>query len=350
MIWLDKLLNEDPAPYDDGGAGAYNADVLRAAMVRPAFFDVSCLAYRLIYAKASEYVKNGADDARIAHHIAADVMCDVADACRHFACAPVMAFDSKFSLRKHLFAGYKAGRGGQKKSDDQAHVLSCKDEAIRLLRSVYCPTYGVQAFCVYGYESDDIIASFVLGLKQSGLLSPSAFAGQVVIVSSDHDLHQLLFDGVYWADVTVGVLCTGRDVERHTGIAVRDVVAAKCLGGCKSDAIPGVRWCGDKTLAEILQKRSVEVSVKKARVSLESPEAEQTVERNLRLIRLPFEGFSPLRLCRSIWPMCGVRDDAAVLLSSVGIPRDRWPSFGDVTRPQSPDAIPMCEWKGRNRE
>lgn len=342
--WLQSLLNNPPPLFDDGGAGVHNATILTTAGVRPAFFDVSCLMYRLIYAKADEYAKF--TDEQIPHLLAVDTLRDITDACRNFACAPVLTFDSKYSLRKQEFDGYKAGRGGQRKTVEQERVLGHKNEGLLLLRTVYCPSYRVQTYLSHGYESDDIIAGFVLGLKQRGFMENAAFDGYVVVVSSDHDLHQLLLDGVYWADVTQGVLCTGNDVERHTGIAVADVVASKVIGGCKSDAVPGIPGCGEKTVEQVLSGRTVDVRLKRARDAMLSDEGARIAERNLRLVRLPYDGYQPQRLCRDIWPRVGVPDDAGALLDSLGIAWERWPSFGDVTAPRPVGSIPMCAWKG----
>ena len=353
---MSRILEELLAPrpfYEDGGAGACNAAALKAALVRPAFFDVSCLTYRLMYAKAEDYCKKcGADAERMAHMIAADVMFDIADACRNFACAPVLAFDSVRRLRKEqILPTYKDGRLEQKKTKEVETVLACRFEAMRLLKRVYAPGYKVQCFCMNGYESDDIIASFVLGLKQNCWAQKDVLMSQydkpVVIVSSDHDLHQIVTDGVMFADVTTGVLCTAADIEKHWKIACRDVVAAKCVGGGKSDHVGNVPGCGEKTVAEFLQKRNFDVTVKKARAALNSPEGEEILRRNLKLVRLPYEGDPPMPpplLSAKVWPKAGIPEDMAAMMDSNGVPRAAWPSFADVTLPRPAGAVPMCAY------
>lgn len=345
----------DPPPFEDGGSGGRNAAALEAARVRPAIFDMSCLIYRMIYAKADDYARlSKGDDGRIAHAVAADVMCDVADACRHFACGPVCAFDSGRSYRtEQVYAGYKDAsvRGQQKKTPNQERTLSCKGEAVRLLRRVYCPSYGVQSFCVHGYESDDIMAALVLGLKQRGLLEEPAYARPVVMVTSDHDLYQVVLEGVFVADVATGVLCKAEDIERHTKIAVSDVVAAKCVGGCKSDVIPGVPGCGEKTTAEVLLKRGTDLTgpnTGKGKRALESEAGAAILRRNLRLIRLPFVGepaMPQILLSSKRWPKPGVPEDMAALMEANGVPQARWPSFADVTLPRAAGAVPVCAYK-----
>ena len=352
MPVLEELFAPRPH-YADKGAGRHNADVLAESRVRPAFFDVSCLMYRLMYAKVDTYCKDcGGDDSRMAHAISADVVNDIADACRNFACAPVLAFDSGFSLRRLLYPEYKGNRGAQKKTERQERVLSCKEEVKRLLRRVYAPGYRLQGFCAHGYEGDDIIASFVLGLKQHDSTVEMAYDKPVVIVSSDHDIHQVVADNVMLADVVSGVLCDAEALCKHNKIRCEDVVAAKCVGGCKSDNVGNVPGCGEKTVAEFLAVRSFEVSVPKARAALNSVAGEEILRRNMKLVRLPYEGapaLPPLRLS-AVWPKPGVPEEMAALLDGNGVPRSAWPSFADVTLPRAAGAVPVCEWKRKVTE
>ena len=336
----------------DAETGAENASALVRAGVRPAIFDVSCLLYRLLYAKAKDYCRAGSDESA-AHLAAADVIWDVADACRSFSCAPVLAFDSIASYRKALFPDYKSGRGGQKRTPEQEHMLGLKGAILKLLKGLYCPAYSIQSFCVYGYESDDVIASLVLGLKMPHGLQGPPFAGRVAIVSSDADLHQLVLDGVLWADVAKGALCGPSDLQRHTGVAPGDVVLAKCVGGCHSDAIPGVPGCGDKTVMELLETRSPEVSLRKAREALASAKGAAIIERNFRLIRLPFEWSPPmpkLFLSEKTWPVPGVPERIGAIMEANGVPVASRPFFHDVRSSARQDALPSCTYVGRGTD
>ena len=343
---LERLLGEAPI-YECGTAGIDNAAVLEKTRVRPAFFDVSGLVYRLSYAKAAEYCRRcGSDDNRIAHAVAADVMSDVAAACRAFCCGPIMCFDSVRSVRKETYADYKGGRGESKKTPSQERVLGCKTEIVRLLRRVYCPGYRVQGYCCHGFESDDIIASFVLGLKQHGIMQESAYEKPVVIVSSDHDLHQVVRDNVHWADLIAGVLCTAEDLHKHTKIRCEDVVVAKCVGGCKSDNVKGVPGCGDVTVAEVLRQRNDAVSVTKARMMLQSVAGEAVLLRNEQLIRLPYRSSQmPVMRLTPTWPAPGVPDAMQALMEANGVSASDWPAFADVTLPRPVGAVPVCSWQ-----
>jgi len=326
-----------PPPYEDGGAGAYNAAVLDAAGVRPAFFDSSCLLYRWLYAKAADYCKfAGSEDDRLVYRACADVICDMAEACRVFRCAPVVAFDSRISYRREaVFAGYKSGRGTAKKTEAEERVLGLRHRMLAVLRDELLPSYRVQTYCVRGYESDDVIASFVLGLKH-----PKRYDGQVVIVSNDHDLHQLVTDGVRFADVMGGVLFDAAGLRKRYGFGPEQVVPAKVFGGCSSDDVPNVPGCGEVSVRQLLESRDpASVKQSAARESLVSTEGGAVVRRNMALVRLPFDGAAfgcpplpPLRLSRNMWPGESVPEEIAALFGSFGIPQSAWPSFRDIRR------------------
>lgn len=356
MNTTDNLIHDllsGQREYDDAGAGAYNAGLLTALHLRPAFFDTSCLLYRLAYAKASTYCeKAGDNDELLIWLVCLDFMRDVADACLHFACAPIMAFDSRVSFRRELlFADYKLGRASkQKKDESQTRVLALLPRIRRTLKGTFCPAYGIQTFCVHGYESDDIIADFVLGLKQprKGNNNP-AFDRQVVIVTNDHDLYQLLYDGVYVADVNTGILADGKQIAKHTGVAPCHVVAAKTIGGCKSDCVPGVLGCGDKTVAEVLANGNSNVKLKRARAALQSEEGLAILQRNRCLVELPFKCECPmpnLLLSAKVWMYGGVSGALVARCQEFGIAGESIPMFRDTTSSKVSGSMHICSKEG----
>lgn len=347
--YIRMLLAPRPM-YDDKGAGVYNSQVLQEAKVRPAFFDTACLLYRLMFAKAKTYCdKAGGDDELLIHNVCIDFINDVVDACGSFACAPVLAFDSKRSLRKEqMYPAYKEGRGKQKRSEHETRVLGLRHDITKLAKTKYSAMYNIQSFCVNGYESDDIIASFVLGLKQQKENGKPEYPHQVVVATSDHDLHQLVLEGVFLADVLTGVLSNKEQIHKRTKIHPEHLVASKVIGGCASDAIHGIKGCGKVSVQEILKSGNSEIKQKRGRDNLQSEEGLAILKRNLKLIRLPLETtpkMPPLLLCEKKWPKNIVPDEAVALFESLGIERNNWPCFGDVTRTRPVGAIPMCEYK-----
>ena len=348
---LRSILFGSPPAIDDGGAGVYNASVLKGANVRPAFIDVSCLIYRFIYAKAKEYAK-ASDVGDIPFAIAVDVVRDIADMCGRYSCAPILCFDSSVSLRKKIYVGYKSGRREGIKDEDVALCLSMRKEAAKVIRCELAPAYCIQCYIVSGYESDDIIASFVLGLKPP--VGEQPYEERVVIVSSDGDLHQLVNNGVYWADVCRGVLASSEELYKHTGMKPSDVIVSKVVGGCHSDAIKGIPQCGRKTVGEILAGRNIDaVTFTKARESLSSPEAVETALLNMRLIRLPFEGMPNLRLSRKTFPVVGVPDGLRDIAALHGMNVSKLPCFTDyhlgkqITN--SGVRLDVCPWKRKEK-
>lgn len=341
---VDKFIAElfcKSYVYEDNGAGTHNALVLKQAGVRPAFFDTSCLLYRLMFAKSNEYCKLAGDnESLLIHLVCCDFIRDVSDACSHFACAPILCFDSKVSYRREqVYDGYKI-RDSKRKEGDEERVFKMKHDIVRTLKQWYVPAYRVQSFCVHGYESDDLIASLVLGLKQTEFMKEAPYKKPVVIVSNDHDLHQLVLDGVHFADVTTGVMATAEQIYRHTGIHPEHIVAYKTISGCNSDTVPGVPQCGEKTLREIIASGGkTDVKHKLARQSLQSDGTLEILRRNLRLVRLPFEGIPPLPpllLNRKILPTVGIPDAVAEKLKfDFGSAIRDIPSFSEICKPRT---------------
>lgn len=341
--------------FDDVEAVANeNAESMNAAFVRPAFFDVSSVMYRFLYAKADEYCRMAGDsDTLLVCYVCCDIISDISDACSTLGCAPILCFDSVHSFRKEIiFPEYKSGRRSSLKTEQIERVLSLRGNVVTMLRTYFCPAMKLQYFCLWGYESDDIIAWFVRSLKEPrDVLGTCPFKESVVIVSSDHDLHQLIFDDVYLGDVSTGILCSSAMIEKHTGIHPRDVVAAKCVGGCASDAIPGVPGCGEKTVMQFLSSRNFDVKLKKARENLNSFDGERILRRNLKLIRLPLcvpelDLVVPhMRINKRVWPNKGIPDVLAKHLVDIGVREERLPYFGDVRKPKSQSVIPTCEWR-----
>lgn len=153
-----------------------------------------------------------------------------------------VAFDSRGPTHRHeKFAQYKAHRPAMDEAlATQIPKIKELTEALRLKR-VEQP----------GYEADDIIAALVSLAQASGL--------EVLIVSGDKDLLQLVGDGVR-------VLKPGRDVTRdlkmldadgvreYVGVRPEQVRDFLALVGDSSDNVPGVPGIGAKTAQKLLSE------------------------------------------------------------------------------------------------
>ena len=103
---------------------------------------------------------------------------------------------------------------------------------------------GLPAIELADYEADDIIATYAKNGRAQGM--------EVVIISSDKDLMQLVGDSVSLYDAMKQKPIGPAEVQEKFGVApdkVRDVLA---LMGDSSDNVPGVPGIGPKTAAELI--------------------------------------------------------------------------------------------------
>jgi len=97
-----------------------------------------------------------------------------------------------------------------------------------------------------GFEADDIIAT---------IAKKSAIDGnQVLIVSSDKDLMQLVDDKIFMYDAMKNRLVTRNEVKEKFFVEPNQVLDVLSLIGDSSDNVPGVRGIGPKTAAELIDQ------------------------------------------------------------------------------------------------
>jgi DNA polymerase I len=97
-----------------------------------------------------------------------------------------------------------------------------------------------------GFEADDIIATYVRDAVQAG--------GEVVIVSSDKDLMQLIEPGVSMLDTMKNKVIGEAEVIEKFGVPPAKVVDVQALAGDSIDNVPGVPGIGVKTAAELIRE------------------------------------------------------------------------------------------------
>ena len=190
-------------------------------------------------------------------------------------------FDSptKKSLRRDMFPGYKK----KTKVFTPEQELAYKDfrRQLVLLRDDYLPSVGFKnIFFADGYEADDFIASCCQSLSEED---------EAFIVSSDHDLFQLLSDNVVmWNPITKKAY-TKDDLKRDYGVTPKQWIKVQAIAGCDTDAIPGVPGVAEKTASKYVLGE-LGKHLKSYQGIEDSFEGEGLFYRNLRLVRLPFEG------------------------------------------------------------
>jgi DNA polymerase-1 len=97
-----------------------------------------------------------------------------------------------------------------------------------------------------GYEADDIIATLCDRMADKGC--------ELVVVSSDKDLMQLVTDGIRLLDSAKDRWIGAAEVHEKFGVAPEQVIEVMGLMGDAVDNIPGVKGIGEKTAITLIQQ------------------------------------------------------------------------------------------------
>ncbi|MEO5334945.1 MAG: DNA polymerase I [Magnetococcus sp. YQC-5] len=148
-----------------------------------------------------------------------------------------LIFDAGGKVFRHqLDPNYKANRHSM--PDD----LRVQLPVIRQLAK----TLNLATFEQTGFEADDIIGTLARAGEQAGL--------EVVIVSGDKDLMQIVTPGISILDPGKDQWIRPADVETHWGVPVHQVTQVMALMGDTSDNIKGVPNIGIKTAAQLIRE------------------------------------------------------------------------------------------------
>ena len=153
---------------------------------------------------------------------------------------------SENSFRKELYADYKAHRN--EPPDDLVPQFPLMREAVR--------AFGLVPVEQDKYEADDLIATYARHAREAG--------ADVLIVSSDKDLMQLVGDKVWMYDPASGVpgamgsrderRVGPEDVAAYFGVPPELVADVQALAGDPTDNIPGVAGVGPKLAATLISE------------------------------------------------------------------------------------------------
>lgn len=181
--------------------------------------------------------------------------------------------------RKELFAGYKAKR--EPKTEKEAEVKAAVREGIAVAVKALKGFAGFKFLRAAGLEADDLIAAEVKGRYAKD-------SEDMVIVSSDEDMYQLLKPGVsIHKPGGRGLYTLSMFRDEHDGIRPADWVYAKAIAGCDGDDVPGVKGVGVKTATKYLAGRPVREDLK---LAIEAFKDSKKFHRNVELVRLPMAG------------------------------------------------------------
>ena len=146
-----------------------------------------------------------------------------------------VVFDKGRSVaRSMLYPAYKANRPSL--PDDFRAQLDMVRDATR--------AFGLPVIEHDGIEADDLIASYATAFVENG--------DDVIIISADKDMMQLLGDGISMFDPIKDRFVTDEDVIAKLGVLPAQAVDAQALIGDPSDNIPGVPKIGPKTAGALL--------------------------------------------------------------------------------------------------
>jgi len=154
--------------------------------------------------------------------------------------AVVVAWDAGWSGRELTYEPYKAERKSRPDllKEQWPHLMPLAE------------AFGFTNVRVEGYEADDVIASMTKRAREQGI--------EVMVVSGDRDVYQLVTDGVRVMTTSRGVTDTkvydAEGVRERYGVPPELVTDLIGLKGDTSDNIPGVPGIGDKTAAQLLQE------------------------------------------------------------------------------------------------
>lgn len=130
--------------------------------------------------------------------------------------------------------------------DYKAHRPDVPEDLIpqfSLIRQA-CKAFQIPAIELEGYEADDLIASYADVAAKQGI--------EVIIVSSDKDLMQLVTSGVTMLDPIKNRPIAHAEVIEKFGVPPEKVIDVQALAGDSVDNVPGVPGIGIKTAAELI--------------------------------------------------------------------------------------------------
>jgi len=189
----------------------------------------------------------------------------------------VWCFDRGYDCRLAVCPTYKANR----KTDDDPE----KREARRImrqqlyrLRTDYLPAMGFRnVLSQEGFEADDVLASVCGNLPGKD---------RAIIVSSDHDLFQLLSPRVSMLSPSSKSIVTADSFRAEWGIGPDQWMDVLAMAGCDGDNVVGLDGIGYKTAVKFLTG-NLKDSTKAFRHIVSN---NGMWRHNLELVRLPFTG------------------------------------------------------------
>ena len=149
----------------------------------------------------------------------------------------LVLFDAKRrNFRNDIFPDYKATR--KETPEELIPQFPIIHQAVEALNLHFLE--------MEGFEADDLIATYANIALSQGL--------EVVVVSGDKDLMQLIRPGVEFYDPMKDKFFSPEDVKEKFGVYPDKVVDVQALSGDSIDNVPGVPGIGPKTAAQLINE------------------------------------------------------------------------------------------------
>ena len=194
---------------------------------------------------------------------------------------------SENSFRKELYPAYKANRS--EPPEDLIPQFPLMREAVR--------AFGLIPVEQDRYEADDLIATYAKQARER--------RGDVLIISADKDLMQLIGPGVSMFDPASGTAgnagareerrISEPEVVDYFGVTPDKVIDVQALAGDSTDNVPGAPGIGIKTAAQLINDygdletllaRAGEIKQPKRRETLTNPDTVELIRVSRKLVAL----------------------------------------------------------------
>ena len=194
---------------------------------------------------------------------------------------------SENSFRKQIYPEYKAHRA--EPPEDLIPQFPLMRAAVR--------AFGLTPIEQDVYEADDLIATYAAQARAKG--------AEVLIISADKDLMQLIEPGVKMYDPASGVagskgareerMIGEQEVVDYFGVTPDKVVDVQALAGDSTDNVPGAKGIGVKTAAQLINEygdldsllaQASQIKQPKRREALTEPAAVELIRLSKKLVEL----------------------------------------------------------------
>lgn len=188
----------------------------------------------------------------------------------------IFTWDSVASHRKKIYPSYKDNRN-KEFTEEEKLINQLAYDQFTSLKNYVIPKLGfVNNFVVVGYEGDDLIASIISGIAKS--------ENEIIIVSSDNDLYQLLDEDVSMYSLKKKHLYTLSDFRLEWGIEPNLWAKVKAIAGCPGDGVIGIEGVKEITAIKYLKGELKPAS----KAYLNIKKGKPIIDLNVPVVTLPY--------------------------------------------------------------